>query len=239
MTTEMEMEMEVAAGEVRNNGTDEVTDTSEHEHSSEKKYSGTNKVRYWPNTDGLTHINVHHAGKTELGRLLSNSAKTPFIHPVHGHFASIDGFTYWLSVSDTAPDSVRTQLRFIFGSRAKTVGKQVIRDHGKRHIDNFDDELKRAIKEKILQTGNMARDLKMCELPFAHYHAYNVADWQEREIYEGPNAPQIFKGKEHVVVIPKTYGKVLRILKEIRAELIGEPTAMSEAMGRAAARVRG
>jgi hypothetical protein len=50
-----------------------------------------------PSEDGVTHINVYSRGNTELGRLLSNFAHTPFSHPEFGEFASVEGFWYWLS----------------------------------------------------------------------------------------------------------------------------------------------
>jgi len=32
-----------------------------------------------PEEDGITHINIYSKGKTDLGRMLSNFAKLPFI----------------------------------------------------------------------------------------------------------------------------------------------------------------
>jgi hypothetical protein len=43
-----------------------------------------------PSEDGVTHINVYSRGNTELGRLLSNFAHTPFSHPEFGEFASVE-----------------------------------------------------------------------------------------------------------------------------------------------------
>ena len=42
-----------------------------------------------PKLDGIEHINIYSKGKTELGRLLTNFAQTPFIHPEYGRFESV------------------------------------------------------------------------------------------------------------------------------------------------------
>lgn len=188
------------------------------------------KTKYWPNTDGTTHVNVHHHGKTELGQLLANSTKTPFRHPKHGTFNSMEGFVFWLSIGDKADEKIKAKLRFVFGPQARLVGLELLKEHGQARIENYDEELKTAMRCKIEQTENLAKELRMCDLPFAHYHSYKLSNWKEREVKPGPRAPQIHKGKEHVVVIPKTFGKFLRIIKEIQGELADEPTAMSVAL---------
>ena len=48
-----------------------------------------NIKQYLPIDEGVTHINIYSKSKLELGKLLSNFAKTPFTHPVYGEFASV------------------------------------------------------------------------------------------------------------------------------------------------------
>lgn len=46
--------------------------------------------------DGIHHINIWNNGKTELGRMLYQTANALFSHPEFGHFASVLGFWQWL-----------------------------------------------------------------------------------------------------------------------------------------------
>lgn len=46
-----------------------------------------------PKNDGIDHINVYSGGATELGRLLTNFAHTPFENE-YGKFESVEGFWY-------------------------------------------------------------------------------------------------------------------------------------------------
>ena len=48
-----------------------------------------------PDNDGIDHINTYSKGKTELGKLLTNFAHTPFVHPKYGEFQSVEGFWYF------------------------------------------------------------------------------------------------------------------------------------------------
>ncbi len=68
--------------------------------------------------DGITHINIYSKGKTELGRLMSNFALSPFSVPQHGEFKSIEGYWYWLSTGDES-------LRDLYGYEAKKAGRKL------------------------------------------------------------------------------------------------------------------
>ena len=46
---------------------------------------------YLPKDDGVTHINIYSKGQTELGGLLSNFSRTPFVHPKYGELAPFFG----------------------------------------------------------------------------------------------------------------------------------------------------
>lgn len=122
-----------------------------------------------PNEDGLTHINIYSKGKTELGRLLSNFAHTPFVHPKYGKFASIEGFWYWITTDSRNP--LRDNLRLFWGWKAKEAGREL------RGLDwpkgkNFEAEIKIAMMSKIASNPRLKELLKESELPFEHYYVY-------------------------------------------------------------------
>jgi hypothetical protein len=113
--------------------------------------------------DGITHINIYSRGKTELGRLLSNFAHTPFTTKNHGSFASVEGFYYWLK-SGMTDDYLRT----LYGFEAKKYGKilPIVNN------PNFDNICKQAIGYKYEQNANVRRLLYQSSLPFEHYYEY-------------------------------------------------------------------
>lgn len=114
-----------------------------------------------PNKDGIDHINVYSKGKTQLGRLLSNFANTPFKHPVYGEFESVEGFWYWLKTGKQWDC-----LRFLSGWDAKEIGS----DLKAVYIDNFDDIVKTAIFCKITQNKEIQKLLIANSLPLEHYY---------------------------------------------------------------------
>lgn len=123
---------------------------------------------YKPNEDGVTHVNVYSKGKTQLGRLLTNFAFTPFKHPSYGHFASMEAFWYWLSTG-----MQHNKLRSLYGSSAKTVGRQLERVQNVR----FEEEITQAIICKLEQTSEIQTLFKQTKpLPLAHYYVYGVGD---------------------------------------------------------------
>lgn len=121
-----------------------------------------------PDRDGIDHINVYSKGKTELGRLLSNFAHTPF-KCEDGHFESVEGYWYWL-LSDVAEREV---LRKLYGWNAKDIGKYLVDDD--YHIKK-DEEFRRKIKLAIWIKLNTHLELKTMvidsTLPFEHYYVY-------------------------------------------------------------------
>ena len=76
-------------------------------------------MEYTPDTDGIDHINIYSKGKTELGRLLTNFAHTPFTFPLHGAFSSVEAFWYYAKTGFLHP-----QLKPLYGFRAKEEGKK-------------------------------------------------------------------------------------------------------------------
>lgn len=131
----------------------------------------TTKIRpaewYKPVDDGVTHINVYSKGATELGRKLSNFAHTPFKHPDHGKFESVEGFWYWYK-SGCQYDV----LRNAWGYEAKRLGKDI----ASVHKDDFEEVVREAIFCKIIQNPEVAVLLANCDLPLVHYYYYGERD---------------------------------------------------------------
>ena len=76
------------------------------------------KPIFGPATDGIDHVNIYSAGRTELGRFMSNFAQAP-IQTIDGSFASIEGYWYWLGCEHTDRDTLRT----VSGFAAKKLGR--------------------------------------------------------------------------------------------------------------------
>jgi len=131
-----------------------------------------------PYEDGVTHINVYSKGNTEIGRLLSNFAHTPFTHPKYGHFESVEGLWYYLSSGCQGEE-----LRELYGFEAKKVGRQIMENiqwstvEGKERPNEANEEFIEDIKEGIRQKLRENRDIlnKLCktqDLPLVHYYVY-------------------------------------------------------------------
>jgi hypothetical protein len=113
--------------------------------------------------DGTTHINIYSKGQTELGRLLTNFALSPF-ECQHGRFASVEGYWYWLTTRDES-------LRGLYGFMAK--------DKGKKAFVTYDIEpelfrklIRIALWCKAMQTPGLIEKLISTQLPFQHYYVY-------------------------------------------------------------------
>ena len=127
--------------------------------------------------DGKNHINIYSKGRTELGRLLSNFAHTPFT--VDGsEFASLEGYWYWLSTGRQF-----SKLKSLHGFAAKQHGQTL----PKVEISavDFNKAVKSAIKEKYNQTPQIQELLRGTNLLLTHYYSdgINVVrlpqyDWQ-------------------------------------------------------------
>jgi hypothetical protein len=117
-----------------------------------------------PENDGIDHINVYSKGKTALGRFLTNFAHTP-INCEDGHFESVEGYWYWLSVQDD-------DLRKVHGWEAKRLGRLL---EAQDWVD--DEEFKRkilsAIEMKIRLSDEFYTTFKDSTLPFVHYYVYD------------------------------------------------------------------
>jgi len=123
-----------------------------------------------PNNDGVDHINVYSGGKTELGKFLSNFAKTPIQTP-EGLFQSVEG--YWHYLGTNHPD--RDQLKKLYGNRARTLGKEMREEypaHLKSTPNYFRDKIAGAIKVKLLNNTEMLQALQENKLPLRHYYVF-------------------------------------------------------------------
>lgn len=111
--------------------------------------------------DGIDHINVYSKGKTELGRLLSNFADTPFEIENIGRFQTVEGYWYWIITGD---DWFKEAL----GWEAKKFGKEApkVRDHPTY------DELTLAYLAKLRHNPRVKELLETNTLPLKHYYVY-------------------------------------------------------------------
>lgn len=128
-------------------------------------------MKWNPDEDGITHINIYSKAKTELGRLLTNFSDLAVEIPEHGWFASVEGYWYWLSTGKQ-----HEGLRRLWGASAKSYGKKL--DKVPMDESAFHDYIKRAILLKIEQHPHLRQLLKESTLPLAHYYVYGM----------GPNA---------------------------------------------------
>jgi hypothetical protein len=120
----------------------------------------------------VDHLNVYSRGRTELGRLLSNFAHTPFVVPLHGEFASVEAYWYWLQCTDPV---ARERLRHLSGFAAKRAGRALrVPDYGRANDAEFRRCIARAIREKIWHTPGLAARLHACTLPLTHYYVYGA-----------------------------------------------------------------
>jgi hypothetical protein len=133
-------------------------------------------------TDGKDHINIHSVGKTELGRLLSHFAHTPFTHPHFGPFYSMEGFWYFARCGFN--EKIGNRLRYLSGFRAKQTGKEL----PYQWYAEFKDDIIAANYQKIIQHENIRELMIKSELPFDHYYTF------------GPNSRHVTpKGAEWLV----------------------------------------
>lgn len=124
-----------------------------------------NKQSLSPDTDGLTHINIYSKGKTELGRLLTNFAHTPFVYSPYGEFASVEAFWYYAKTGFQ-----HKQLMCLHGFRAKEEGKK----HKSVPCENFNELVLESIRCKLRQNRHILFMLTESILPLEHYYAYGT-----------------------------------------------------------------
>ncbi len=160
-----------------------------------------------PLEDGVTHINVYSKGKSELGQLCSNLAYSPFEHPEYGHFDSIEGFWYWLSLGKRFDE-----FRTLFGFQCKQLGTSMKAALKQQRIErpvveDFEAQIKKAILLKFEQNQKLSSLLKDIDLPLTHYYVYG-------SVLEGPS--------KYKLVFPTQFNWVIEYIDLIRQYLNGK-----------------
>lgn len=118
-----------------------------------------------PTEDGVTHINVYSKGQTDLGKLLSNFAHTPF--ELDGlMFASVEAWWYWQGW-----DEDDSRLRSMYGWMAKQYGKNLPPCEPPTKA-----ALKRVYLRKLQAHKGIFKLLIQNVLPLEHYYVYFTKD---------------------------------------------------------------
>lgn len=121
-----------------------------------------------PDDDGKTFINVYSKGQTHLGRALSNFSPTPFKHPIYGHFASMEGYWYWIKTGKQ-----HHQLKRLYGHSAKSAGTKLMSVHN----PDFQKTILEGIECKILQTPEIMEAFRTKPpMPLEHYYVFGVIE---------------------------------------------------------------
>jgi hypothetical protein len=123
-------------------------------------------INITPIDDGKTHINTYSQGRTVLGRQLTNFADSPFNHPKHGYFRSLEAFYYYLG-SGCQFEGIRD----LHGNEAKQYGRMVCQNNKiKISMDeNFKDDFIIAIQCKLRENRDILFNLISTDLPLTHY----------------------------------------------------------------------
>jgi hypothetical protein len=139
-------------------------------------------MNYNPDTDGVDHINIYSKGKTELGRLLTNFAYTPFVHPIYGNFTSMEGFWYYYLTG-----CKYEQFKSVHGFDAKSLGKQLRDDRKDKEGISEEDKviILDALRWKLRHNKNIVHLLTKSKLPLTHYYAYgSKGNWKVKYLPE-------------------------------------------------------
>ena len=125
----------------------------------------TQNANYDPAKDGIDHINMYTKGKTLLGRLLTNLAATPF-SAADGSFQCIEGYWYWLGITNAD----REQLRNTNGFESKALGKTLRNSAASIPDPKFKEKIGMALIAKLKANPQIAELLCKSTLPLAHYY---------------------------------------------------------------------
>jgi predicted NAD-dependent protein-ADP-ribosyltransferase YbiA (DUF1768 family) len=124
-------------------------------------------MEYTPDTDGVDHINIYSKGKTELGRLLTNFANTPFI--LDGvSFKSAE--SYWFYCKARRMDLPYEHFKDLDAYSAKSAGKKLAGEF--EYTEEFKEEIRTGLKAKLRQNRHVLNLLVDSTLPLVHYYAY-------------------------------------------------------------------
>lgn len=120
-------------------------------------------MQFNPDEDSVTHINIYSQAKTELGVLLSNFTKTPFVHPKYGLFQSMEGYYYFVSTG-----TIDSLLQSLYGVQAKNYGRTLPR----ADVPDFEVQMRFGLRLKVDQNKHIKDKLQRTTLPFVHYYNY-------------------------------------------------------------------
>lgn len=123
--------------------------------------SDNSLIKYLDKDDGITHINVYSKGKTELGRLLSNFAHTPFKYN-NEIFQSVESYWYYNKTSNL-------DFKDLIGYKAKEYYRNKYPKNYKGSNPSKE-QLKEIYKLKLQYHPNIKKILLQNNLPLAHYY---------------------------------------------------------------------
>ncbi len=126
-----------------------------------------------PHDDGVTHINTHHKGKHELGRMLSHYYEAPYTHPYFGPFECNEGL--WHYLKDGYRDDV---FRNLNGHQAKLRARHKMNSgqYANKSIPNVTQVMLLANYAKIMQHPEIKELLMASTLPFDHYYLHGPGE---------------------------------------------------------------
>jgi hypothetical protein len=151
-------------------------------------------MKFDPQDDGITHINIYSKAKTFLGRQLSNFAYTPIVLK-EGLFNSIEAYWYFAQLelwceNDSRPTSEELMdLKHRSGYYAKKYGKELCIKYFKggaitlQQDEEFKDKILTALNAKAEQTPNLKGMLAVSELPFTHYYCFGSKVIEPKQYY--------------------------------------------------------
>lgn len=116
-----------------------------------------------PRLDGIKFINIYTKAATRLGRLLTNLADIPLTHPKYGTFRTAEGLWYYLKTG-----MCHESLRALTGFDAKKYGTTL------KNVwnDNFQEEFKEGLRNKLENHAELMALFLESELPFEHFYYY-------------------------------------------------------------------
>jgi len=127
-------------------------------------------MKFDPNLDGITHINIYSKGRMPLGRHMSNFTHQTF--EMEGKiFHSVEAYWYWLLLSDH-PD--KDSLCELYGFKAKQEGRKLIAKDwpDRKDIPEFRTKIATAIIKRVKKDKWLRDELTNSTLPFVHYYDY-------------------------------------------------------------------
>ncbi len=130
---------------------------------------------FYAENDGIDHINIFSRGKTELGRILSNFAETPFSYDGID-YNSVEGALFYYRTGDK---------RFInlYGSEAKILGESL-----KAARKEKPELIRKWLWAKLNFNPGIKEKLLNNFLPFSHYYIFG-----NKKINKELTCPEIWR----------------------------------------------